>query len=167
MKKFDVISVSDSFKDIHFVEKNKVVSHPRQKLLETVTENMKEADELWQFNIKEEWTRWHISWSDQFSRSQFLEYWGSSCALVSCRRKNWGSLVMFFIMKSVSMNFGTMWKVSCKILATLQRLRFLQVYRKLKILSVLLLLVLQRQKEGFQKWISYIQMKGVALLLRM
>jgi len=58
---------------------------------------------------------------------------------------------MFFIMKSVSMNFGTMWKVSCKILATLQRLRFLQVYRKLKILSVLLLLVLQRQKEGFQK----------------
>jgi len=46
MKKFDVISVSDSFKDIHFVEKNKVVSHPRQKLLEAVTENMKEADEL-------------------------------------------------------------------------------------------------------------------------
>jgi len=28
-------------KDIHFVENNKVVSLPRQKLLETVTENMK------------------------------------------------------------------------------------------------------------------------------
>ena len=53
-------------------------------------------------------------------------------------------------MKSVSMNFGTMWKMSCKILATLQRLRFLQVYKKLKILSVLLLLVLQRQR-GFSK----------------
>jgi len=38
-----------------------------------------------------------------------------------------------------------------QILTTLQRLRFLQVYKKLKILSVLLLLFLQRQKEGFQK----------------
>ena len=41
MKKIDVIAASDSFKDIHFVENNKIVSLPRQKLLETVTENMK------------------------------------------------------------------------------------------------------------------------------
>jgi len=41
MKKIDVIVASDSFKDIHFVENNKIVSLPRQKLLETVTENMK------------------------------------------------------------------------------------------------------------------------------
>jgi len=41
MKKIDVIAASDSFKDIHFVENNKVVSLPRQKLLESVTENMK------------------------------------------------------------------------------------------------------------------------------
>ena len=53
-KKIDVIALSDSSKDIHFVENNKVVSLPHQKLLETVTENMKEADELSQFNIKEQ-----------------------------------------------------------------------------------------------------------------
>ena len=41
MKKIDVIAASDSFKNIHFVENNKVVSLLRQKLLETVTENMK------------------------------------------------------------------------------------------------------------------------------
>jgi len=41
MKKIDVITASDSFKDIHFVENNKVVSLPRQKLLETVKENTK------------------------------------------------------------------------------------------------------------------------------
>ena len=40
-EKIDVVAASDSFKDIHFVENNKVVSLPRQKLLETVTENMK------------------------------------------------------------------------------------------------------------------------------
>jgi len=34
-------SCFSSFKDIHFVENNKVVGLPRQKLLETVTENMK------------------------------------------------------------------------------------------------------------------------------
>ena len=41
MKKIDDITASESFKDIHFVENNKVVSLPRQKLLEAVTENMK------------------------------------------------------------------------------------------------------------------------------
>ena len=40
-KKIDDIVASESFKDIHFVENNKVVSLPRQKLLEAVTENMK------------------------------------------------------------------------------------------------------------------------------
>ena len=41
MKKIDDIAASESFKDIHFVENNKVVCLPRQKLLEAVTENMK------------------------------------------------------------------------------------------------------------------------------
>ena len=40
-KRIDVIAASDSFKDIHFVENNKVVGLLRQKLLEAVTENMK------------------------------------------------------------------------------------------------------------------------------
>ena len=40
-KTIDDIAASESFKDIHFVENNKVVSLPRQKLLEAVTENMK------------------------------------------------------------------------------------------------------------------------------
>ena len=40
-EKIDVIAASDSFTDIHFVENIKVVSLPRQKLLETVTEYMK------------------------------------------------------------------------------------------------------------------------------
>ena len=40
-REIDVIAASDSFKDIYFVENNKVVSLPRQKLLETVTGNMK------------------------------------------------------------------------------------------------------------------------------
>ena len=40
-KKIDDIAASESFKDIHFVENNKVVSFSRQKLLEAVTENMK------------------------------------------------------------------------------------------------------------------------------
>ena len=37
----DNIAASESFKDIHFVENYIVVSLPRQKPLETVTENMK------------------------------------------------------------------------------------------------------------------------------
>ena len=37
----DVRAASDAFKDINFIENNKVVSLPRQKLLETVIENMK------------------------------------------------------------------------------------------------------------------------------
>ena len=41
MKKIDDIAPSESFKDILFVDNNKVVSLPRQKLLEAVTENMK------------------------------------------------------------------------------------------------------------------------------
>ena len=41
MKKIDDIVALESFKDIHFVENNKVVSLPGQKLLEAVTENMK------------------------------------------------------------------------------------------------------------------------------
>ena len=41
MKKIDNIAALEFFKDIHFVENNKVVSLPRQKLLEAVTENMK------------------------------------------------------------------------------------------------------------------------------
>ena len=40
-KKIDDIAASEYFRDIHFVENNKVVSLPRQKLLEAVTENMK------------------------------------------------------------------------------------------------------------------------------
>ena len=40
-KKIDDIAASESCKDIHFVENNKVVSLPRQKLLEAGTENMK------------------------------------------------------------------------------------------------------------------------------
>ena len=40
-REIDVRAASDAFKDIHFVENNKVVSLPRQKLLETVIENMK------------------------------------------------------------------------------------------------------------------------------
>ena len=40
-REIDVIAASDSFKDIHLVENNKVVGLPRQKLLETVSENMK------------------------------------------------------------------------------------------------------------------------------
>ncbi|XP_076049684.1 E3 SUMO-protein ligase KIAA1586-like [Oratosquilla oratoria] len=39
--KIDVRATSDAFKDIHFVENNKVINLPRQKLLETVIENMK------------------------------------------------------------------------------------------------------------------------------
>ena len=47
-KTIDDIAASESFKDIYFVENNKVVSLPRQKLLEAVTENTyeKEAGEL-------------------------------------------------------------------------------------------------------------------------
>ena len=41
IKKINVIAALDSFKDIHFVKNNKVVSLLHQKLLETVTENMK------------------------------------------------------------------------------------------------------------------------------
>ena len=40
-KKIDDFTASESFRDIHFVENNKVVRLPRQKLLEAVTENMK------------------------------------------------------------------------------------------------------------------------------
>ncbi|XP_076041919.1 E3 SUMO-protein ligase KIAA1586-like [Oratosquilla oratoria] len=40
-KEIDVGAASDAFKDIHFVENNKVVSLPRQKHLEAVIENMK------------------------------------------------------------------------------------------------------------------------------
>ena len=40
-REIDVIAASDSFKDIHFVEHNQVVSLPCQKLLETVKKNMK------------------------------------------------------------------------------------------------------------------------------
>ena len=40
-KTIDDIAASEFFKDIHFVENNKVVSLSRQKLLEAVTENMK------------------------------------------------------------------------------------------------------------------------------
>ena len=40
-KKIDDIAASESFKDIHFVENNKVISLPRQKLLKAVTENIK------------------------------------------------------------------------------------------------------------------------------
>ena len=41
IKKIDDIATSESFKDIHFVKNNKVVSLPHQKLLEAVTKNMK------------------------------------------------------------------------------------------------------------------------------
>ena len=40
-KEINVIAASNSFKDIYFVENNKVVSLPQKELLETVTENMK------------------------------------------------------------------------------------------------------------------------------
>ena len=46
-KKIDVIAASDSYKNIHFVENNKVVSLPRQKLIENSNRKYeKEADEL-------------------------------------------------------------------------------------------------------------------------
>ena len=40
-KKIDDIAASESFKDIYFVENNKVVTLPRQKQLKAITENMK------------------------------------------------------------------------------------------------------------------------------
>ena len=40
-KKIEDIAASESVRDIYFVENNKVVSLPRQKLLEAVTENMR------------------------------------------------------------------------------------------------------------------------------
>ena len=150
-KEINVIVASDSFKDIYFVENNKVVSFPQQERLETVTENMKKrlinCDSLISKSNEQ---------NDKFY--DLINLLDPNCWNIDEVVVPWlaaeDKLRKFSKVFHHEISINEFWdyvRMSCKILATLQRLRFLQMYRKLRILSMLLLLVLQRQKESFQK----------------